>query len=83
MIRFRRDRAAPRRSEFFDGRDQYGDVLEDVTGSPDNGQEADAGYLDSNQNRSIAFRLDRTEAADTSPPTFVADRGSSHGEQSI
>jgi isoamylase len=50
MIRFRRDHAACRRSEFFDGRDHNGNGLEDVTWIRDNGEKANAGYLDNNQN---------------------------------
>jgi glycogen operon protein len=75
MIAFRQAHAALRRSEFFDGRDHNGNGLKDVTWIRDNGQEADAGYLNNNQNHFIAFRLDGTEAGDRSTSIFVAYNG--------
>src|SRR5262245_22406155 len=47
----------------------------DATWIRDNGQEADAGYLDNPQNHFIALRLDGTEAADVSASVFVAYNG--------
>ena len=61
MIRFRRDHAWRRSGDRNSSTvgTTTATALEDVTGIRDNGQEADAGYLDNNQNHSIAFRLDR------------------------
>ncbi len=75
MFAFRHAHAALRRSEFFDGKDHNGNSLKDVTWIRDNGQEADAGYLDNNQNHFIAFRLDGTETGDSSTSIFVAYNG--------
>ncbi|WP_165072892.1 alpha-amylase family glycosyl hydrolase [Paludisphaera rhizosphaerae] len=72
MFQFRRDHAALRRGEFFDGRDHNANGLKDVTWIRDDGQEADGAYLDNTQNHFIAFRLDGTEAADASPSILVA-----------
>jgi glycogen operon protein len=75
MIAFRQAHPALRRSEFFDGKDHNGNGLKDVTWIRDDGREADAGYLQDNQNHFIAFRLDGTEAADPSASIFVAYNG--------
>jgi isoamylase len=76
LLKFRREHPALRRSEFFDGRDHNGNGLEDVTWLTDVDREADAGYLDNEDNCFIAMRLDGTEVAgEPAASIYVAYNG--------
>jgi glycogen operon protein len=75
MIAFRKTHAVFQRSEFFDGRDHNQNGLKDIAWIRDNGQEADSSYLSNTQNHFIAFRLDGTEAGDSSASVLIAYNG--------
>ena len=51
-----------RPAEWFTGKDNNQNGLKDITWYRDDGQEADAGYLDAADRHFLAYRIDGTEA---------------------
>jgi glycogen operon protein len=62
ILAFRNYHPALRPAEWFKGQDNNGNGLKDVTWYRDDGQEADAGYLDAKDRHFLAYRIDGTES---------------------
>jgi glycogen operon protein len=75
LIAFRHAHAALRPADFFQGRDNNGDGLKDITWYRDDGNEADGGYLNNASNHFLAYRIDGAEAGDTVRSIYVAYNG--------
>ncbi len=75
LIKFRQSHKALRPAEFFDGSDHNGNGVKDVTWFRDDGNEADAGYLDAKDRHYLGYRIDGTEFGDLAPSIFVGYNG--------
>jgi glycogen operon protein len=71
VLAFRAAHPALRPADWFKGQDNNGNGLKDVTWYRDDGQEADAGYLDANDRHFLAYRIDGTEAKEKDPAQSI------------
>lgn len=71
IVAFRNDHPGLRPPDWFKGQDNNGNGLKDVTWYRDDGQEADAGYLDAKDRHFLAYRIDATESKMKDPAQSI------------
>ena len=72
LMAFRAAHPALRPADFFRGADHNGNGLKDLTWLTDRGTEADATYMDNDNNHFLAYRIDGSEYGDSLQSIYVA-----------
>ena len=75
LLHFRRAHPCLRPGDFFNGRDNNGNGLKDLTWYFDAGTEVDQNYFQNPDNHFLAYRLDGSEFSDLAASVYVAYNG--------
>ena len=75
LLAFRKAHPALRPAEFFNGRDNNGNGMKDLTWLRNNAEEPDSGYFQDPNEHFLAYRIDGSEFGDSVHSIYVAYNG--------